>query len=152
MVSVVVESSENPKVELRIPRRIVDSMTRHALEDKPNECCGLLAGVGNLVASQYRLINESDHPETEYHVSIGLFKPMGLMRQKGESLVAIYHSHPTATAVPSRRDLERNFYPSAIHLIISLLGEVPVMRGYRLRRNSFEEVKWISIDDDGPGE
>lgn len=148
----VMESSENLTVELRIPRRIVECMTRHALEEKPNECCGLLAGVNNLVTSQYRLMNESNHPETEYHVSIGLFRPMGLMRQKGESLLAIYHSHPTAAAIPSRRDLERNFYPSAIHLIISLLEDVPVMRGYHLRGNSFEEIKWVPIDGDVPGE
>lgn len=145
-------TSENPIVELRIPRRIVESMIGHALADKPNECCGLLAGTGDVVASQYRLINESDRPETGYRVSIGLFRPMGMMRKKGESLLAIYHSHPTAAAVPSRRDLEQNFYPSAAHFIISLLEDVPVMRGYRLRRDSFVEIKWAMIDDDGPGE
>jgi len=141
--------SANPNVDLRLPRSIVEEMVRHALQEKPKECCGLLGGVGDTVRSQFRLINEADRPETEYHVSIGLFKPMQLMRQKGEDLLAIYHSHPTAAAVPSRRDLERNFYPAIVHFIISLLDEEPVMRGYRLHKDSFEEIGWSVIDDDG---
>jgi proteasome lid subunit RPN8/RPN11 len=42
------------------------------------------------------------------------------MRESGEELFAIYHSHPTAPATPSASDIEQSAYPEAYYLIISL--------------------------------
>ena len=133
-------------VELRIPRLVVDRMVKHALEDTGKECCGLLGGKGREVLSIYQLINESPRPEREYRVALGLFRPLQEMRERGEGLLAIYHSHPTAAAVPSQKDLRQNYYPSAIHFIISLVGPEPDIKGYRLKTDSFEEIRWDVID------
>ena len=45
---------------------------------------------------------------------------MKTMRESGEELFAIYHSHPNAPAIPSARDIEQAAYPDAYYLIISL--------------------------------
>ena len=125
-------------------------MVKHALKDSGKECCGLLGGTGREVLTIYPLINESPRPETEYRVSIGLFRPLQQMRERGEEMLAIYHSHPTATAVPSRKDLQQNYYPSAIHFIISLVGPEPDIKGYRLKTDSFEEIRWDIVDTPVP--
>lgn len=140
------EFTRNSQVELRIPRPVVDQMVWHALEDTGKECCGLLGGRGREVCSIYPLINESPRPEREYRVALGLFRPLQEMRQRGEGLLGIYHSHPTAAAVPSQKDLRQNYYPSAIHFIISLAGPEPDIKGYRLKTDSFEEIRWDVIE------
>ena len=45
---------------------------------------------------------------------------MKTMRENGETLFAIYHSHPSAPPEPSIHDLEGLGYPDALYLIISL--------------------------------
>jgi glycerol uptake facilitator-like aquaporin len=55
------------------------------------------------------------------------------LRNSGETLLAIYHSHPRGPAQPSQRDLERAFYPDAAHVIVSLAtSENPAVRGFRI--------------------
>ena len=41
------------------------------------------------------------------------------LRNSGEQLIAIYHSHPQGPATPSTKDIERAYYPEAAHLIVS---------------------------------
>jgi len=43
--------------ELVIPQQILDDMIAHARELAPHECCGLLAGTGNVVSRIYRIKN-----------------------------------------------------------------------------------------------
>jgi proteasome lid subunit RPN8/RPN11 len=42
------------------------------------------------------------------------------IRQTGETLIAIFHSHPHGPAEPSATDIQRAYYPEAAHLIVSL--------------------------------
>ena len=66
---------------------------------------------------------------------------MAKMRDRDEDFFAIYHSHPTAPAVPSKTDLERATYPEALYLIISLNTKgILEMRGFRIYRQTVQEV------------
>jgi proteasome lid subunit RPN8/RPN11 len=63
------------------------------------------------------------------------------MREAGEELFAIYHSHPHAPAEPSVRDIAEAAYPQAIYLIISLnTTGVLELRGFRLAQGLVENV------------
>jgi len=65
------------------------------------------------------------------------------MREYGMEHVAIYHSHPTSEAVPSKTDREVNYYgPEMVHFIISLKDGTPVMRGWRLTADNATEAVW----------
>jgi proteasome lid subunit RPN8/RPN11 len=56
------------------------------------------------------------------------------MREQGEELFGIYHSHPHSPAEPSDTDLRQAGYPEALYLIVSLNTKgVLEMRGFRLR-------------------
>jgi len=64
-----------------------------------------------------------------------------LMRERGEELFAIYHSHPSSPATPSIIDLEEAGYPEALYLIISLNTKgVLEVRGFRLNGHDAKEV------------
>jgi proteasome lid subunit RPN8/RPN11 len=64
------------------------------------------------------------------------------MRERGEELFGIYHSHPKTPPLPSKSDLAQAAYPEALYLIISLNTKgVLEMRGFRLQGNRYEEVE-----------
>ena len=64
------------------------------------------------------------------------------MRARGFDLLAIYHSHPVSDPVPSRTDLERNYFDGVMHLILSLKAEEPILRGWWLGEKDYREAEW----------
>ena len=131
---------------LVLPSEIRRRIIEHALAERPHECVGLLAGHGDVVERAFPLINEANSP-TSYFAAESLFAPFRDMRENGLELVAIYHSHPSSPPTPSRRDIDENYYPDAIHLIVSLLDDDPTMKAWLLSPEAVEEVEMISAID-----
>ena len=62
------------------------------------------------------------------------------MRERGEQLLAIYHSHPRATdPFPSETDVRLAYYPTAVYLIVGLGNQEPCLKAFRI---SEKEGKW----------
>jgi proteasome lid subunit RPN8/RPN11 len=134
-----------PAEMLRIPKGVYDEMVADARRALPLECCGLLAGSSLRAERCYPLRNELASPEefsSEPHDLLSAFRDM---RARELELVAIYHSHPASPPVPSRTDLERNFYGDTVHVIVSLAGTVPEARAYRLGADQYIEIMWELI-------
>ncbi len=135
-------------IQLLLPAQLYNEVLAQAQAELPNECCGLLAGQiektqGGQVfrASQrYALVNEAASPFEYAGAPKSMFSAFKDMREKGIELLAIYHSHPTSPPMPSKTDLERNFYPDAVHVIVSLLPNPPEMRAWRLEGDRFTEA------------
>jgi [CysO sulfur-carrier protein]-S-L-cysteine hydrolase len=132
---------------LILPRSVYEGMLWHALAERPLECCGLLAGViredGTAeVRLRYPLINAAASPvefESEPHSHFSADRDI---RRQGWDVLAIYHSHPTSEPIPSRKDLERNNWPQAVSLIISLITTPPTVRAWWLSAESYREAEW----------
>lgn len=128
-----------------IRQALVAEMFAHAREAQPGECCGLVGGVERAALSVYPLRNVAREPLNAYEgAPQELFDAQRLMRERGEKLVAIYHSHPRAhDPVPSESDVRAAYYPSAVHFIIGLAGDEAVLRAFRL----FEgEGRWERVE------
>jgi [CysO sulfur-carrier protein]-S-L-cysteine hydrolase len=137
-------------LQLHLPRRFYEAMLQHAQAERPNECCGLLAGMrdGDVmkVAAWYPLVNEAASP-TEYQSEPhSMFRAIKDMRKAGHDILAIYHSHPTSAPTPSRTDLARNYSPDVINFIISLAGQQPLLHGWWLTEDAFDEATWSIVD------
>src|SRR5437870_10397240 len=66
------------------------------------------------------------------------------MRDRGEELIAIYHSHPRAkNPEPSETDVRLAYYPSAVYFIVGLGGEEPCLHAFRI---SEREVRWEAAE------
>jgi proteasome lid subunit RPN8/RPN11 len=131
---------------IRIVRASVEEIFAHARASQPAECCGLVGASGDGAAhSIYRLRNVARAPHTSYEgAPQELFDAQRRMRERGESLVAIYHSHPRASdPVPSESDVRLAYYPKAVHFIVGLANGEPVLRAFRL----FEgERRWERVE------
>lgn len=109
---------------LQIPRPLVNQILTHAQHSPEAEVCGLLGGRDGLVMSCYPVENEAGEPLRRYQMSAKeQVDAMRRMREAGEELIAIYHSHPCAPAEPSAIDIEEASYPEAAYLIVSLNTE-----------------------------
>lgn len=105
---------------MTIPPAIREAILSHAKSEAPNECCGFLAGRDGIVEKAIPLVNELASP-IEYTASAAsLFAAFKAMRAEGLELLAVYHSHPTSHAVPSRRDLNEWTYGDVAMVIASL--------------------------------
>jgi proteasome lid subunit RPN8/RPN11 len=114
----------------------------HARAANPCECCGLIGGAENgLAQSVYRLRNLAAQPRVTYEAAPeDLFAAQRTMRERGEQLLAIYHSHPRATdPYPSETDVRLAYYPTAVYLIVGLGNQEPCLKAFRI---SEREGQW----------
>ncbi len=127
-------------------------MLAHARAEYPNECCGLLTGLIDEGQKAWRaiarlpLVNEAASP-VEYFAAASLLHAEKERRRLGHELLAIYHSHPASAPIPSCTDLERSaYYTHVIHFIVGLQGPEPLLRGWWLSEDRYEEAAWQIVD------
>ena len=144
---------------LHVPRDLLDGVVAQALAEQPLECCGLLAGVreeaktpGGAVARvlrRYPLVNAAASPREFVSEARSMFDACKDMRERGLEMLAVYHSHPTSPAVPSRTDLARHGMEDVVCMIVSLAGVRPEARGWWLTEMDYREAEWEIIDEAG---
>ena len=134
---------------LRIPQALFDAMIDHARRELPCECCGLLAGVVvaavGRVVGRYPLVNALASGREFESEPRSMFAAMRAMRARGLTELAVYHSHPTSAPVPSRTDLERNYSPAVVNVIVSLAAEPPTARAWWLTDKDYREAEYEII-------
>jgi proteasome lid subunit RPN8/RPN11 len=127
-----------------------DEIIRHARESSPHECCGLIGGTGDGVAQTvYRTRNLAADSLVTYEAAPeDLFAAQRRMRERGEQLIAIYHSHPrAANPEPSPTDVRLAYYPSAVYLIVGLGNSEPCLRAFRVNeREGWEAIDYQIVD------
>ncbi len=133
-------------IALEIPRDHHDAMVAHCLREDPLECCGILGGVRPRVSSFHPLRNAAAS-ESRYDADPhDLIDAVVSLRDRGAEILAIYHSHPQWEAIPSRTDLEENHYGPVPRIIVSLIGETPVVRIWQLDADSYHELEWRIVE------
>ena len=61
-------------------------------------------------------------------------------RKAGLEMLAIYHSHPASGARPSAEDMRMALTPGVVYLIISLLNNQPMVKGFIIEDGNVSEV------------
>jgi proteasome lid subunit RPN8/RPN11 len=132
------------KQTVQIPRTLANQLLHQAQLSPAQEVCGLV-GRHDEQCECYPIENVATDASVLFALNaseqLAAFKAM---KQKGQSLFAIYHSHPTSPPVPSEIDIEDANYRDALYLIISLNTKgVLEMRGFYLKSGQTEEVELI---------
>jgi len=134
---------------IQIPRKITNQLLHLAQISPEIEVCGLIGSKNGLPSSCYPVKNTAEHPQQRFQLDAAQqISAMAKMRDQGEELFAIYHSHPAAPATPSVADLELASYPEALYLIISLNTKgILEMRGFKIAHQSAQELT-LSLNED----
>jgi proteasome lid subunit RPN8/RPN11 len=136
---------------MELTKQQFDAIISHVREAAPHECCGLIGGSADGRARTiYRAKNVAVDPLVTYEAAAeDLFAAQRAMRERGEQLLAIYHSHPRATnPEPSPTDVRLAYYPTAVYLIAGLGNEEPSMRAFRIdeRTGSWQPIDYEVIE------
>lgn len=133
--------------QLLISQRLLRHVVEHCLEEKPFEACGILTGKANRVLTAWGTTN-ARRSTTAFEVeSKQQEQALEGARRRGESLLAIYHSHPTATAYPSTSDIRMGIHwPEAARVILSLAGRV-TPRAFLIEGSAVREIAFQVVDD-----
>jgi proteasome lid subunit RPN8/RPN11 len=141
------EPSFLPIMIISLQQGHASQIISHARESAPHECCGLVGGNEARAQTIYPLRNVAANPLVTYEASPeDLFAAQRSMRERGEQLLAIYHSHPrSADPKPSDTDVRLAYYPSAVYFIVGLGGEQPSLGAFRI---SESEGRWEAVEYD----
>ena len=123
-------------------------MLDHSREVLPNECCGFLLGSPATIEEATRAVNLTPSPNRYQIDPQDHFAVIRRARKEGRVVVGVYHSHPSAPAVPSSTDLSRATSAEYLYVIVSLAGEPATdeLRAYRLVGERFERVDLVVIE------
>ena len=134
-----VPRSMNP---VTLPRPIVNQILHQAQQALDKEICGLIAGNAKSFTRCYPVANVAGDKQRLFEMDPkGLIDALRAMRDNGEELKAIYHSHPEASAQPSLADIQQHEYPDVLYLIVSLATKgVLDLRGFRIHDGRIENV------------
>ena len=125
---------------VNLPRHIVNQLLELATNNPHKEICGLISGQNGHAKHCYPTANETTAGNCQF-----LYDPqqsnaaIQQMRERGEDLFAIYHSHPNMPVIPTIADIKQLAYPEAITLIISLQAAGTLqMRAFFYRDNTLQ--------------
>jgi proteasome lid subunit RPN8/RPN11 len=113
------------------------------------EVCGLVSSQNGVPYRCYPVANVAEQPAQRFLLDTAAqIAALKAMREGNEELFAIYHSHPTAPAIPSNIDLELAAYPEVLTLIISLDTKgVLEMRGFYINQQTAREIPLTLSED-----
>ncbi len=124
-----------------------DAIVAHALDEAPNECCGLLVGGESGIDESVRTRSVVPGP-SRYQVDPAEHIALNRrLRGTGRQVVGAYHSHPHSAAVPSPSDVTEAHYPDFVYVIVSLADPArPEVKAYRIRDG---RVSALSLEEAG---
>ena len=126
-----------------LPRQLVNQILHQAQSSPDVEVCGLIAARGGRPKRCIPVPNVAEQPRRLFAMDPARqIDAQRRMRERGEELFGIYHSHPHSPAEPSATDLEQAGYPEALYIIVSLNTRgVLEMCGFRLRDGKATQVQ-----------
>lgn len=125
---------------LTISRSQIEQISNECKSDKPNEACGLLFGNDNTVSTVSSITNADASPYTYLLDAREQLKAVREMREQGQELIGIYHSHIASEAYPSKTDVKLAYYPDVAYMVVSLANEEPVIRAYNIIDGDITEI------------
>ena len=130
---------------MKIRQAIFDQIVSHALDERPNECCGLLIGRGEVIEDAVRARNVK-RSATRFQVEpADHFAAIRRARSAGREVIGAYHSHPNGPSYPSETDRARLTDPSMFHVIVSLAHGTRTVRAFRIAEGNFTPLELVPV-------
>lgn len=130
---------------MKIRQHILDRIVAHAVEDLPNECCGLLIGTAETIEDASRARN-TKRSRTRFEVEpADHFAAIRRARAAGMQVIGAYHSHPNGPSGPSETDRARLTDPAMFHIIVSLAHGTRTVRAFRLTQGNFTPLELVPV-------
>jgi proteasome lid subunit RPN8/RPN11 len=119
-----------------VPAAVRRALEEHAAAEAPNEACGLIALRDGVAERYIPCNNEAASP---YRFELKPHDPMDFFLEDEGYELAVFHSHPTDSAKPSRTDIANiGLWEGKPYLILSRpTGE---LAAWRIRAGAVEPL------------
>lgn len=129
---------------LILKKELNKKIIKHALREFPNEACGILAGKEGIIQKVHEMTNTDKSPQTFFMGAKEQLRVMKEIRNEGQEMIGIYHSHVASLAYPSSHDVELALYPEASYVIISIKDKKnPSIRSFKIVGGEIAEEEVI---------
>jgi proteasome lid subunit RPN8/RPN11 len=130
---------------VKIRQAIFDQIVAHALDERPNECCGLLIGTADIIEHAVRARNAKRSP-TRFQVEpADHFAAIRRARSARMEVIGAYHSHPNGPSCPSETDRTRLTDPSMFHVIVSLAHGTRTVRAFYIADGNYTPLELVPV-------
>ncbi len=129
--------------QMRIARPLYDEIVAHALQDAPDECCGMIASRDGDAVKVFRAENAAASPLRYEIDGAEQYRIQMEIDDAGLELGAIYHSHTRSQPYPSQTDINLAFYPDALYVIVGVASDQPEVRAYTIREGQVTEAELV---------
>jgi len=132
---------------IQLPETLRQLMLEHATSQSQKEVCGLIGASGDQFTSYYPVRNIAEDPGRVFLMDpVEQIEAMRQMRNSGEEIAGIFHSHPFSPAQPSATDRNLASYPYVSYLILSLSGSQPVFNAFFFDGKDFTQIPVQILD------
>jgi [CysO sulfur-carrier protein]-S-L-cysteine hydrolase len=125
---------------MRIARSLHDEIVAHALEDAPDECCGIGSSRDGEAVEVFRMENTFHTPFKYSMDAHELLHVVTGIEDAGLDVGIIYHSHTRSDPYPSQTDINLASYPDSLYVIVGTATPEPVVRAYMICDAQVEEA------------
>jgi len=131
---------------VKITSEVLTGIANHARRDAPIECCGLLAGKGDVIDEQIATRNVRNSAVAYQVDPVEHIAAVKAVRARGRRILGAYHSHPRTKAAPSATDVAEAYYGDGfLYVIVSLDSEPPEIRAFRIEGGRLATVNFESV-------
>jgi proteasome lid subunit RPN8/RPN11 len=142
---------------MKLNKDVIDKICEHALDEYPNECCGIITGSAGMqtvhkcrnIQNELHMENPGTYPRdarTAYVIKREEFDEiMSAAEEKGDRIIALYHSHTEHEAYFSEEDVAAQTvfgepeFPNSLQVVISVMNrkihDIKCFKWYRNTRN-----------------
>ncbi len=132
---------------LRLSKALYDEMVAHCQGGYPKEACGLLGGRNGRVEQVYPMTNVEDSPIGYAMDPKEQLLVEKQMRNRGQQMAGIFHSHTASAAYPSSVDVRLAISPDVSYVLVSLKDQAhPDVTSYRIDGQRVTEEP-VQIDE-----
>jgi proteasome lid subunit RPN8/RPN11 len=140
---------------MHITKKTIEQMYQHALREYPDECCGIVTGneqdqtvhACRNIQNQLHAEDPQQYPRdarTAYVIDRSEFDSVvSAAENRGEEIIALYHSHADHEAYFSATDVEAQIvfdepeFPDALHIVISVMNrKIHGIKGFLWKKDT----------------
>jgi proteasome lid subunit RPN8/RPN11 len=129
---------------MRMAKSLYDEIVAHAVEDAPDECCGIVSSAGGQAVKVYRTTNVEASPFRFVIDGQEQYRIHEEIEDAELDLGAIYHSHTRSEPRPSQTDI--NFaksWPGVLWIIVGLADGEPDVRIWTIDGADVSEAELV---------
>lgn len=122
---------------VHLPKELYTQLLQFSQQKLPEEACGLILGKlsnGEILTSSFvPMRNYSANPQTHFELSPVEMIPF--LTNSQNTVIGLFHSHPTTPAVPSAADLQTLWHTIPSYWILSLMiPDKPELLLYQIKK------------------